>query len=177
MPTNFIIVNSHDVNIDFEDQAGNNILNWVLEKQNPTPPELNSSVTATASTPVVFRVTDDSRGVKINGEDFFSDNVFVWKGQFFQDARPGLDGSVSVAATATFEVEASQDVNIDAEDVYGDNMFAWSPPNIEQASPLPASVYEVIGEVQHDMVGSDSLIIEFANLHHGNQYLWGPAPE
>ncbi|WP_162055908.1 hypothetical protein [Pontibacter pamirensis] len=176
VPTNFIVVNSRDVNIDFEDQAGDNILNWVLkgQGQNPTPPQLNTPVTA--STPAVFRVID-SRGVKINSEDFFGDNVFVWKGPFPQEARPGLDVAVSVWAPTTFEVKVSQDVNIDAEDVYGDNVFAWYPPNIDQASPLPASVYKVVGDVRRDVVGSDSVIIEFANLNKGNQYLWGPAPE
>lgn len=174
VPTSFIVVNSRNVNIDFEDQAGDNILNWVLEGQNSSPPELNSSVTASA--PVVFRVTDGSNGVKINTEDFFSDNVFVWKGPFPQSARSSLDGSVSISAPTTFKVEASQDVNIDAEDVYGDNIFAWYPPAINQASPLPAAVYNVVGEVQRQVDG-DSVIVEFANLNKGNQYLWGPKPE
>lgn len=174
VPTTFIVKNSQDVNIDFEDQAGDNILNYVLNGQDNSPPVLNSSVTA--STPVVFRVTDGSRNVKINSEDFFSDNLLVWKAPFARDARSRLDGSISISAPTTFKVEASHDVSIDVEDVYGDNIFAWSPPAIDQASPLPASVYEVTGEVQREVDGS-SVIIEFANLNQGNQYLWGPEPE
>lgn len=174
VPTSFIVEDSDDVNIDFEDQAGDNVLNWVLKRTEALPPELKTSLTASAA--ATFSVTNGSRGVKINSEDFFSDNLFVWKGPFEQDARSGLDGSVSISAPTTFWVEASQDVNIDAEDVYGDNIFVWSPFSIDQASSLPASVYEVVGEVQRNVDG-ESIIIEFANLNNGNQYLWGPEPE
>jgi hypothetical protein len=83
---------------------------------------------------------------------------------------------VSASASATFQVEVSDDVTIDAEDVYGDNLFAWEPPGLDQASPLPPSVYEVVGAVSRDVVESDSVTIEFANLNRGNRYLWGPPP-
>lgn len=174
VPTSFVVADSRDVNIDFEDQAGDNILNWVLQEEGDIRPELNSSVTASATTE--FRVTDGSRGVKINSEDFFSDNAFMWQGPLAQDARAGLDGAVSVSAPTTFRVAVSQGVNIDAEDVYGDNIFAWFPPSVDQASSLPASVYEVVGEVERQVAG-DSVTVEFANLNQGNQYLWGPKPE
>lgn len=174
VPSQFIVEDSRDVNIDFEDQAGDNILNYVLEVQDSSPPELESSLTATTRT--LFRVTDGSRGVKINSEDFFSDNLIVWKAPFGQEARAGLDNSFSINASTIFEVEESRDINIDAEDVYGDNIFAWSPPSITEASSLPESVYEVMGEVRREVNG-ERVIIEFANLNQGNQYLWGPEPE
>lgn len=174
VPTEFIVEDSRDVNIDFEDQAGDNVLNYVLEVQDSSAPKLISSLIA--STQTEFRVTNGSRNVKINSEDFFSDNLVVWKAPFAREARDGLNNTISVNASAVFDIDESHDINIDAEDVYGDNIFAWSPPTVDKASSLQESVHEVIGEVQREVNG-EKVIIEFANLNQGNQYLWGPEPD